>query len=49
MGVLQGFFQTITAGELAVTGQWSEIIPLPNVPIHTHVLPTGKVLFWGAA
>jgi galactose oxidase len=28
-------------------GQWSEKIPLVNVPIHTHVLPTGKVLFWG--
>jgi galactose oxidase len=37
----------IAAGDPAVTGQWSEIIPLPNVPIHTHVLPTGKVLFWG--
>jgi galactose oxidase len=31
----------------SVAGQWSEIIPLPNVAIHTHVLPTGKVLFWG--
>ena len=30
-----------------VTGQWSPVIDLPNVPIHTHVLPTGKVLFWG--
>ena len=30
-----------------MTGQWSEVIPLPNVPIHTHVLPTGKILFWG--
>jgi len=28
-------------------GQWSEKISLANVPIHTHVLPTGKVLFWG--
>jgi galactose oxidase len=37
----------IAAGDPAVTGQWSEVIPLPNVPIHTHVLPTGKVLFWG--
>jgi galactose oxidase len=31
----------------AVSGQWSEVISLPNVPIHTHVLPSGKVLFWG--
>jgi hypothetical protein len=28
-------------------GEWSEKIVLANVPIHTHVLPTGKVLFWG--
>jgi galactose oxidase len=31
----------------AEMGQWSPIINLVNVPIHTHVLPTGKVLFWG--
>ena len=31
----------------AEVGQWSAKIPLANVPIHTHVLPTGKVLFWG--
>lgn len=35
------------APNTARVGQWSPIIPLPNVPIHTHVLPTGKVLFWG--
>ena len=35
------------AGDPAEVGQWSEKIPLENVPIHTHVLPTGKVLFWG--
>jgi galactose oxidase len=34
-------------GDPAEFGQWSQIIPLANVPIHTHVLPTGKVLFWG--
>ena len=28
-------------------GSWDRVINLPNVPIHTHVLPTGKVLFWG--
>ena len=31
----------------AEVGQWSDLIKLANVPIHTHVLPTGKVLFWG--
>lgn len=34
-------------GNAAELGQWSNLISLPNVPIHTHVLPTGKVLFWG--
>jgi Domain of unknown function (DUF1939) len=33
-------------GDPSEVGQWSERIPLANVPIHTHVLPTGKVLFW---
>ena len=30
-------------------GKWTPEKPFqcPNVPIHTHVLPTGKVLFWG--
>src|SRR5580704_2086600 len=28
-------------------GQWGEVFYLPNVAIHTHVLPNGKVLFWG--
>jgi len=35
------------AAHSAQVGQWSPIVPLPNVPIHTHVLPTGKLLFWG--
>jgi Dyp-type peroxidase family len=28
-------------------GRWDPIIQLPNVPVHTHLLPSGKVLFWG--
>lgn len=28
-------------------GRWDPVFPLPNVAIHTHVLPNGKVLFWG--
>jgi hypothetical protein len=32
-------------------GKWTPekkpFLQFPNVPIHTHVLPTGKVLFWG--
>ena len=27
-------------------GQWSGVMNLPVVPIHSHLLPTGKVLFW---
>jgi hypothetical protein len=37
----------VPAADPASVGQWTEIIKLPNVPIHTHLLPTGKVLFWG--
>jgi len=28
-------------------GFWEPVIQLPNVPVHTHLLPSGKVLFWG--
>jgi galactose oxidase len=28
-------------------GEWSAPFDLPNVPIHSHLLPDGKVLFWG--
>ena len=30
----------------AVSGQWSAVISWPATAIHTHVLPTGKVMFW---
>lgn len=30
----------------AVIGQWSRVIQWPHPAIHTHVLPTGKVLWW---
>ncbi len=45
--------ETVRAAAAATTpnpaqvGQWSALINLPNVPIHTHVLPTAKLLFWG--
>jgi galactose oxidase len=41
------FAEPLPAQDPNVAGQWSEIIALPNVAIHAHVLPTGKVLFWG--
>ncbi|MBV9563864.1 MAG: DUF1929 domain-containing protein, partial [Bradyrhizobium sp.] len=28
-------------------GHWEAVIRLPNVPVHSHLLPNGKVLFWG--
>ena len=31
----------------ATQGSWSNVITLPNVPIHTHLLPDRTVLFWG--
>jgi galactose oxidase len=31
----------------AYRGQWDTVFELPNVAIHTSVLPNGKVLFWG--
>ncbi len=31
----------------AVGGRWDPVFDLPNVAIHTHLLPDGKVLFWG--
>jgi hypothetical protein len=33
-------------GDPSVVGQWSAPIDLGVVTIHTHLLPTGKVLFW---
>ena len=29
-----------------VIGQWSLVAPLPYYPVHTHLLPTGKVMIW---
>jgi alpha-amylase len=28
-------------------GRWDPVFALPNVAIHSHLLPNGKVLFWG--
>ncbi len=29
------------------SGRWDPVFKMPNVAIHTHLLPNGKVLFWG--
>jgi galactose oxidase len=31
----------------AVKGQWGPVFKLPNVAVHAHVLPNGRVLMWG--
>jgi galactose oxidase len=38
---------SFTAEDPAVRGQWGPIFDLPNVAVHAHVLPTGRVLMWG--
>jgi hypothetical protein len=30
----------------AVSGQWGPVVALPTVPIHMHLLPSGKIMFW---
>ena len=27
-------------------GEWGAVFPFPTLPIHSHLLPSGKVLFW---
>src|SRR5438067_1643747 len=33
-------------GQSAVKGKWDPKFDWPNVAIHVHLLPTGKVMFW---
>jgi galactose oxidase len=35
------------APDPAIVGEWSPKFSLKNVAIHSHLLPTGKVLYWG--
>jgi galactose oxidase len=37
----------MTDSNPAQVGQWGPLIKFPNVPIHVHVLPDGRVLMWG--
>ena len=34
------------AAQNDVVGRWSRVPDLPFFPVHTHVLPTGKVMIW---
>jgi hypothetical protein len=36
-----------TFAQPAAKGEWGPVIKWPNVGIHVHVLPNGKVMFWG--
>jgi hypothetical protein len=47
VGTPQTATVTVTDDETpAVSGQWGPVVSLPTVPIHLHLLPTGKVMFW---
>jgi len=37
----------VSKADPAKVGQWSAPFALKNVPIHAHLLPTGKMLYWG--
>src|SRR4051812_13444882 len=39
--------EAVVADDPTQRGRWDPVVALPDVAIHTHVLPTGKVLFWG--
>jgi hypothetical protein len=39
--------ETVGKTDPVHVGEWSAPFDLPNVPIHLHLLPDGKVLFWG--
>ena len=45
-GELAGNIASPAYGQPNSLGQWGPVMKWPNVAIHTHVLPTGKVLFW---
>src|SRR2546425_5190898 len=36
----------VAPGQPAVKGQWGPVLQWPNVGIHLHVLPDGKVMYW---
>jgi hypothetical protein len=37
----------VAAQDLSVVGLWSPLQAWPVTAVHNHMLPTGKVLFWG--
>jgi hypothetical protein len=43
----QTFVASAAAASPSVAGKWEPPFNLKNVAIHAHLLPTGKVLYWG--
>jgi hypothetical protein len=46
VAALMCFSATPSAAQTNVIGQWSLVQPLPYFPVHTHMLPTGKMMIW---
>ena len=44
---LAGLTTPLARSQDHIKGKWGPVFKWPNVPIHAHVLPNGKVLFWG--
>ena len=44
IGVCFGARQGVA--QQSVVGEWSTVNPLPFFPVHSHTLPTGKVMIW---
>ena len=45
--VINAVFSPVGSGSAATRGAWGATVQTPVVGIHVHLLPTGKVLFWG--
>src|ERR1051325_8258085 len=46
LAIAGGGMTALGVTDPALVGQWSTLVSWPSVSIHTHMLPTGKVLFW---
>jgi hypothetical protein len=47
VGLLFGFLSSEAPAQNQIKGKWSAPFSWTNVGIHLHVLPNGKVLYWG--
>jgi hypothetical protein len=45
--LVETFAKGLGTDEPARKGAWGPTMQTPNVPVHTHLLPDGNVLFWG--